>query len=366
VAAGVWHAHRDHYEVHDYLKYNPCREQVLASRAADAERKKSRRGGNVTASLPVSGRTPIGLLPESTQSPGALPGTPSRPVPSHTHSGLLDQDLDHGDSQRAPVGSDLSPDAQAILAALRSHKNLRDIADDGFAETLDGRRFHSGRSVEALAVAIADASADTPAGETVEAVRRRVRTYCDRARVGGGKAAPGAAGGAAWALAVWVETYAKSRRAYGTYTPTDEDDAEGRRVAAHAERLAEEERGRRGNGAPPIATLAKELVRHWAVSYLRDDGAKNHLAEARHPLRFLMRSVPTYGVPWTAKAKLRTTPPPTKSGPKPVGPPKEFLDALSKLGHGPAPPAATAPPRGALRESDYAAEYTTPEQEKTG
>lgn len=39
VAAGLWEPNSDGYVIHDYLDYNPSREQVEAKRRRDSERK---------------------------------------------------------------------------------------------------------------------------------------------------------------------------------------------------------------------------------------------------------------------------------------------------------------------------------------
>lgn len=51
VAAGLWHDEGDHYEIHDFLEYNPTAEEVLAQRAARsaAGRAGGRRSGQVRA-----------------------------------------------------------------------------------------------------------------------------------------------------------------------------------------------------------------------------------------------------------------------------------------------------------------------------
>ena len=80
----------------------------------------------------------------------------------------------------APERPPMSAEAGQVLDALRGHEVLGPVADVRFAETLDGRR--AGRPVAWVVRAIADAAADTPGGETAQAIQRRVRAYCDRAR----------------------------------------------------------------------------------------------------------------------------------------------------------------------------------------
>lgn len=351
VAAGIWHDVGDRYEVHDYLKYNPSRAKVLAQREADAERKRPKQAAH---HVPPSGWKPAGLLPEVS----ANPSLPSRPVPSQiTHTSYpssLDPsqadpparvadtvpDAEVWDVEPSDLdGLDRSPETLAIFAALRSHPQLRDVADLGFAETLEGRRMASGRSVEALVCAIGEAAADTPRGETTPTTLKRVRTYCDRARAPKPEAASGAAD-SGWVLALWSETYAASVRRYGPYVPADDDGEHAAKLGAHAEGIASQEAATRAGGAVSLEALARELVRHWAVNYLREDGVKNHTAESRHPLRLLMRGVPTFGLPssWRKRAKPMAPRDAPKTEPA-VPPPPEFLAALGKLASGMRPTA---------------------------
>jgi hypothetical protein len=72
-----------------------------------------------------------------------------------------------------------------------------------------------------------------------------------------------------------------------------QDDRVVQRLAHRAEELADGKRDR---------VLA--VLRHWFVSYLRDDGDLNCHANARHPLRLIERRLPTYGdLPKPASAR---------------------------------------------------------------
>lgn len=75
VTAGRWTVEGDGYAIHDYLKYQPAREKVLAERAAAAERKAKQRHKDV----------PPGLRPDSAPESGA-PRTryPDPSVPNGT------------------------------------------------------------------------------------------------------------------------------------------------------------------------------------------------------------------------------------------------------------------------------------------
>jgi hypothetical protein len=106
--------------IHDYLDYQPSREQVLADRAAGAERKRRQRASNGHF---VSGRTdtvtPGGLRQESPRShnapvPGPGPGRPSD-VPDSPKPPLLD-----ADAQGASPTASAPPDDDDGLAVIHA------------------------------------------------------------------------------------------------------------------------------------------------------------------------------------------------------------------------------------------------------
>jgi hypothetical protein len=120
---------------------------------------------------------------------------------------------------------------------------------------------------------------------------------------------------AAWAL--WRELYEKSRRQYGRYVEVFiQDDRVVQRLAHRAQDLAGGDRPR---------TMA--LLRHWFVSYLREDGDLSCQANARHPLRLIERRLPTYGdlpkPPAKRIAKAHEPEPPPLS-------PEEHLAAIER------------------------------------
>jgi hypothetical protein len=74
VARNLWAEVTEGFHVHDFLDWNPSRQQVLADRAAAAERKRSSRG------------RPAGVTPESRRSPDT-PDERRSPVSTPLHSG---------------------------------------------------------------------------------------------------------------------------------------------------------------------------------------------------------------------------------------------------------------------------------------
>lgn len=146
--------------------------------AARVQRYRERRNDDVTRYTPVTD-------PPSSADVTRYTSVSNAPVT------LLDTDTEresekknthtaHASAPAREAREPMSREAGEVLAALRSHPALSSVADVRFAETLDGRR--AGKPVAWLSQAIADAAADTPPGETVQAVQRRVRAYCDRAR----------------------------------------------------------------------------------------------------------------------------------------------------------------------------------------
>lgn len=85
VASGRWEEVEGGWSIHDYLVYNPSREDVLAKRAADARRKRTPRGIQPESdkdSTPESERNPSGLT-TGLRAPRPVPSPiPPNPPPS--------------------------------------------------------------------------------------------------------------------------------------------------------------------------------------------------------------------------------------------------------------------------------------------
>lgn len=124
--AGRWIDHGDHYEVSEYLTYNPSRAKVLTDRQAAAERQRSHRESR--RDKPRSN----GVTPTVTNTVGSA--SPSRPVPSSTSSSNNLQGLDPpGDAAEAADEDqlwDLLVDRRAELEhpgghGIRNHDGYR-------------------------------------------------------------------------------------------------------------------------------------------------------------------------------------------------------------------------------------------------
>jgi hypothetical protein len=187
--AGCFEPTEHGVRVHDFLQWNESRAQLCAKRDAAKTRMKGARSHDVRANNNRTESEPPETFAGSSdavRSPSPLLSSPER---EHTHSARADAGASADARERearpveprpVPERSPMSAEAGQVLDALRGHEVLGPVADVRFAETLDGRR--AGRPVAWVVRAIADAAADTPGGETAQAIQRRVRAYCDRAR----------------------------------------------------------------------------------------------------------------------------------------------------------------------------------------
>jgi hypothetical protein len=120
VKSGLWDAVKGGYQFHDWLKYQPSKQQVESERAANAERQKkwrdSRKGNAVTN--------------------GDTNGTPSRPVPTQI-------DIAHPRQASAVANAHDSDDDPTVVAAqslgIKSLSRVRSAFGDLLdAEATDG------------------------------------------------------------------------------------------------------------------------------------------------------------------------------------------------------------------------------------
>lgn len=180
------------YRMHDFNDYNPSASAVRAERAADKARKaagRNRQGrgadGRVESNT-TSGRNPPGrpsgvqsdVRPESTP-PSAGP-VPSRPDPDLTHTGRAPE------PDPGPAPDD--PAARDVLAALRSHKALAQVATTRTAEMVAGRLMAKPRPMPAVLRAIADVARDAEAADVAgspwgaEFTTSKLARYLERAK----------------------------------------------------------------------------------------------------------------------------------------------------------------------------------------
>lgn len=189
------------FQLHDYLQWNESAAEIEARAAA--RRKKSQdaaearwgaRGrlrrqedhsDQAQAVLPPSPADASGMQQASTEhAPSNAPALPRAHTPSCSSPYHSDP---YAPSERVARAHARLPDghltADAIAAELAAHHRLAQLATDpDFPSTLLSRAMGKGTKAEWLVDAIADAAADTPAGEQSHATMKRVRAYCDRAR----------------------------------------------------------------------------------------------------------------------------------------------------------------------------------------
>jgi hypothetical protein len=239
-----------------------------------------------------------------------------------------------------------SPLGGAILAELRRWPVWEPIASAEVAESLALTAFDRKRTPEAAARCLAEGAAKAgaraaaegplPVGELAAFAAGCVASGPRESR--GRTLLPtvdhGSAVEAAMVLDVFADAWARGRRqGYPTrYTPTPHDARHAAELWIHAKVLALPECELRGLG---LDAIARELVAHWASAYMREDGARSHLVEARHPLHLLERNIPSLGTPraWGRAKQPRAAEP--ASGPPPapdVPPPPDVLAAMRKLG----------------------------------
>lgn len=207
--APLWSRVLGGFQVHDYLDWNPSAEEVEAKRkekraaaslggkrSGESRRTKAEAESKHSASLSVGSQ----FVPSSSNaSPAGEPsgsGSVSDQIFSETV--VLPQPPETGPRNTTPVerngslessttlrnpGDHQNGHEAAILEALRSHEVIASWADQSFAQTLEGRRATSATKLEDVVRAIGEAAADTPAGELAHLTQKRVRVYCDNAKV---------------------------------------------------------------------------------------------------------------------------------------------------------------------------------------
>jgi hypothetical protein len=161
--AGLWDRTDDGWEIHDYLDYNPSREQVLIDRKKNAERQerfRRRKNGKPTPPSDGSGNASSnGVTPDGETQPGDTTATRTQHDGDTTatrSSAVQDEELQvneirHGVTNVAPTRPDPNPIDMAdvggesarpvVHAAERSDDRLAPIDIDGFSLTDAMRRW---------------------------------------------------------------------------------------------------------------------------------------------------------------------------------------------------------------------------------
>jgi hypothetical protein len=131
---------------------------------------------------------------------------------------------------------------------------------------------------------------------------------------------------------IWQHIYSTSRRNYGRYIRSAGDDRAMSELVDAANREAAAELG---DEEGDLHQLAEELVKHWAIEYIRDDGTNDYYSDRRHPLGLLPKRLTEYGLPkrWGVVPEPQIPdPPPDPPGTVYCGPTPEFLEAAKAFG----------------------------------
>jgi hypothetical protein len=131
---------------------------------------------------------------------------------------------------------------------------------------------------------------------------------------------------------IWREVYAKSRRAYGAYTDAPGDGKAMGRVVDHAAKLVRDNLRGLGMVALDPEPNVRNVLRHWFIAFLRDDGDRGFLADNRHSLRYLENGIPKYGMPRFDERPTAPAPPAEAAAASAPGiPPPGFDAAVSTM-----------------------------------
>jgi hypothetical protein len=172
---GLWHDRGAHWEVHDYLVYNPSKPEVLARRARDRTKKRKQRRG-LGVSPPVSPGDSRGNLRYPVPVPVPVPETLSLASLACASTTEFDEFWKayprHIDKQKArKAWAKLRPPPlKAILDALTWQRDLADWRKDQGefvpypATYLNGRRWEDERPSDPLAAMVARLKAEERAG----------------------------------------------------------------------------------------------------------------------------------------------------------------------------------------------------------
>ena len=189
----LWHRVEGGYRVHDYLDWNPSREDVLAK--LEVNREKGRKGGLKSGRLrresnpEASQGQAAGLVLASTQqqATGQVPArTQTNPDPIRSdpiRSDPISEAEAEARATRPPPPDEVPLDAngRAILEELKRHPKLQELADARTASALAGR-IMIGTRIEDVLHAIDETAFDLLEGSSAEVARSKLRKYVANAK----------------------------------------------------------------------------------------------------------------------------------------------------------------------------------------
>ena len=151
--AGLWEAHEGGWVIHDYLEYNPSREQVMAQRQKKASA--GRKGGEATAKATAVARaTPSGKAPVPVPSP--IPDPPTS---------------DQAPAVRFVRSTKRNEQVAAIVDLFRANGATLTSAQSGHVAAIIGRYGHGQAVVDEAMVVAGKAEA----GDRIELWEGRLR-----------------------------------------------------------------------------------------------------------------------------------------------------------------------------------------------
>lgn len=158
VDVGLWEVAPGGYVIHDYLQYNPSREQVLKQRAETAARVggwRNKARGNARSNAVTSPVLPA--QNERTNSPGNAVSTPS-PVPRPVPQASTPPEHQPGETDREPKGSvlraELAPVPKEPAVFQAKHQAIYRALTERLGQPAnDGERAKYGRAAKLLAQA---------------------------------------------------------------------------------------------------------------------------------------------------------------------------------------------------------------------
>lgn len=184
------------YQFHDYLEWNPSREQVEAK--LEKLREKGRKGGLRSGQVRQDRAKdePEAKLPASTNNEAPCFGsgsTQTNPGPVRSGPVRREEDVDvvpvPGPSQVGPAATTTTttttPMAQLVLEELKRHPKLRAVATHGTAADVVGIVMSAAIRLEDALEAIRAVAFDLEDGATEASTRKALRAYLGKAKVHG-------------------------------------------------------------------------------------------------------------------------------------------------------------------------------------
>lgn len=210
VEAGRWRRDGDDFVIHDYLEYNPARDEIAGRTAnlseirREAGRAGGRRSAEARAKQTASKTEAKGQASAQAKPKQRTKQTASKtqaPIPLSTHSppnppqGSDEAESGPESSLRPsspapaePSAESASPEIRRILEAIEAHAVLAPVATEAAAAAIEGRRMSIGTPIDDVVEAIGECARDAAmaaAGNDAWDAPHMAKVlgrYCDQAR----------------------------------------------------------------------------------------------------------------------------------------------------------------------------------------